>query len=114
MQDSEIQKSPGILAELGEYAVYAFITREVKSIALMMGLLGIKYVTTSCKATAAGCNVMSHAEQTKSDISFRIGYSKKSISLKLGRLIVVKNLGVELLLGEPGKGDCDYSSQKAN
>ena len=101
-------KSPCILAELGKVRVYATIDEGSEINCIDEGFAvknALKYVPTSCKATAAGCNVMSLAGQTETDISLRIGYSKKFITLRLGRMIVVKNLGVEILVGEPGKQD---------
>ena len=101
-------KSPCILAELGESLVCAVIDEGSEINCVDEGFAvkhGMKYVATSCKATAAGCNVMSLAGQTEKDISIKIRYSTKSIVLRLGRMIVVKNLGVEILVGEPGKED---------
>ena len=48
---------------------------------------------------------MQLAGQTKEVVSVRIKHVGFPIVLHLGKLIVVKNLGVELLLGEPAKID---------
>ena len=66
---------------------------------------GIKFERTDCKATAAGSTVMKLSGQTYNDITVTIRHKGKPIVWKLGRLVVVKNLGVDLLVGEPAKID---------
>ena len=65
----------------------------------------IKFVPTECKAVAAGSTSMVLAGQTQDEISPTIVTNNKPILLTLGKLVVVKNLGVDLLVGEPGKLD---------
>ena len=64
---------------------------------------GIRFERTDCKATAAGSTVMKLSGQTNKDITIK--HKGKPIMWKLGRLVVVKNLGVDLLVGEPAKSD---------
>ena len=66
---------------------------------------GILYIPTLCTATAAGSNNMKLAGQTIEDIDMQVEGASRIISLKLGKMVVVKNLGVDTLIGEPGKAD---------
>ena len=66
---------------------------------------GIHFVPTSCMAKAAGSSSMHLAGQTQKDISFKVDVEGHEIMLHLGCMVVVKNLGCDVLLGEPGKVD---------
>ena len=66
---------------------------------------GILYIPTLCTATAAGSNDMKLAGQTIEDIHMKVEGASRIISWKLGKMVVVKNLGVDALIGEPGKAD---------
>ena len=65
----------------------------------------IFFVPTACQVTAAGCNAITLVGQTKNDIILKINCNKKLAHVHIGQMIVVKNLGVDILLGEPGKLD---------
>ena len=65
----------------------------------------IKYVPTDCRAVAAGSTTMALAGQTKEEVSPTISTANDPIVLNLGKMVVVKNLGVDILVGEPGKSD---------
>ena len=65
----------------------------------------IKFVPTSCKAMAAGSNSMKLGGQTLQDIKLEVQGARSPITWDLGKMVVVSNLGVDLLVGEPGKVD---------
>ena len=65
----------------------------------------IQFCPTGCKATAAGSVAMRLAGQTSNDINISIKHSGQPIIWNLGRMVVVKNLGVDFLAGEPAKVD---------
>ena len=67
--------------------------------------ISVKYVPTKCKAIAAGSTSMQLAGQTTEDISINIKHTGKPIKWRLGKLVVVKNLWVDILVGEPAKVD---------
>ena len=100
-------KSPCILAHIASSPVYATID-EGSEINCIDEAFAIKhkiyFVPTTCKATAAGSSAMALAGQTQQNIEIKIA-QKKPINLHLGKMIVVKNLGAEVLVGEPGKAD---------
>ena len=66
---------------------------------------GISYIPTNCVAQAAGANRMKLAGETKDCIMLTLLNTVAPVILNLGKMIVVKNLGVDILIGEPGKAD---------
>ena len=66
---------------------------------------GISYIPTNCVAQAAGANRMKLAGETKDCIMLKLLNTVAPVILNLGRMIVVNNLGVDILIGEPGKAD---------
>ena len=68
---------------------------------------GVTIVPTRDSATAAGKNDLKIVGQTESDFIVNIWTGKKSIQLNLGRALVGKDLGCDVLCGEPGKCDND-------
>ena len=65
----------------------------------------IKYNSTSHMATAAGSTSMPVVGQTLNDITIYPLNCDAPVRWNLGPCIVVENLGVNLLVGEPGKLD---------
>ena len=65
----------------------------------------IEYVPTSFSAKAAGSSPMPLAGESKFDVSMQVQGHSSPITWKLGKCLIVENLGVEVLVGEPGKGD---------
>ena len=65
----------------------------------------IKFNPTSHLATAAGSASMPVVGQTLNDVVLDLVDSNSSVQWNLGLCIVVANLGVNLLIGEPGKLD---------
>ena len=101
-------KSPCILATLGPVPVYVTIDEgsEVNCMDESFAMKNaITFVPTTCRATAAGCSTMVLAGQTKDNIVLNITHNKRVATVHVGKMIIVKNLGVEILLGEPGKVD---------
>ena len=66
---------------------------------------GLQYIPTLYTATAAGSNNMKLAGQTIEDIGMKVEGASRIISWELGKMLVVKNLGSDILIGEPGKAD---------
>ena len=66
---------------------------------------GVRFEKTSCKAKAAGSSRMQLTGQTQDDVIISVKHVGCPILLRLGKMVVVKNLGVDLLLGEPAKID---------
>ena len=100
--------SPCILARLGKAPVYMTIDEgsEVNCIDESFAARNaVTFVPTKCRATAAGSTNMILAGQTKEDIVLTFDHNKEKVILFVGKMIVVKNLGVNILLGEPGKRD---------
>ena len=65
----------------------------------------IKLIPTSCTATAAGSTTMKLAGQTFEDTVLSVQGSEFPIKWDLGKVVIVTNLGVDVLVGEPGKAD---------
>ena len=65
----------------------------------------IKFNPTECVATAAGSTAMNLSGETVNNISISISGSKTPIMMMLGKMVIVRNLGVDVLIGEPGKVD---------
>ena len=101
-------KSPCILATLGPVSVYVTID-EGSEVNCMDESFASKnaiiFVPTTCRATAAGCSTMTLVGQTKENVILKITHNKRVATLHVGKMVIVKNLGVEILLGEPGKVD---------
>ena len=66
---------------------------------------GIKYIPSSCKAMAAGSSSMKLAGQTLFNIDIDVLGARSNVRWSLGKMVVVTNLGVDVLIGEPGKFD---------
>ena len=62
-------------------------------------------VPTACSATAAGNTAMVVTGQTRDNVVLHIPHSSSSIVWDLSKCVVVENLGVDVLIGEPGKVD---------
>ena len=65
----------------------------------------IQFVPTHCVARAAGSNTMVLAGETKYNVTLTLMGTLVPVVLSLGRMVIVKNLGVDILVGEPGKAD---------
>ena len=65
----------------------------------------ITLTPTNCTAMAAGSNSMIVIGQTKGNVTLKIPHNSSSISWDLGKCVVVDNLGVNILIGEPAKID---------
>ena len=65
----------------------------------------IKFTPTSHGARAAGSTSMSVKGQSKENIKLNVNNCETPVIWNLGKCIVVENLGVDLLIGEPGKLD---------
>ena len=101
-------KSPCLPVTLGNATTDAIIDEGSEINCLDEGFavrIDVKYVPTKCKATAAGSTSMQLAGQTTEDITINIKHTGKPIKWRLGKLVVVKNLGVDILVGEPAKVD---------
>ena len=65
--------------------------------------LNIIFVPTACKATAAGSSRMKLVGQTLNDVILYPQGTTDTVCWNLGKAVVVTNLGVDILIGEPGK-----------
>ena len=65
----------------------------------------LRQVSTSCSATAAGDNAMTVTGQTLDNVILHIPNVETPVKWNLFKCVVVKNLGVDVLVGEPGKID---------
>ena len=65
----------------------------------------IGFVPTICKATAANRTTMKLAGQTKENVHMTIQGTQEPVTWNLGNMVVVQNLGNNILIGEPGKQD---------
>ena len=65
----------------------------------------IPFTATRQTAAGAGSTSMTLMGETTSNISLQVPSGNNDIRWDLGKVIVVKNLGVPLLIGEPGKKD---------
>ena len=68
---------------------------------------GLKFNPVSLKAVAAGSNVMQLLGVIPYDIKLRVCDAKDPTDIILKSAVVVKNLGPNILIGEPGKMDND-------
>ena len=64
----------------------------------------IKFIPTPCSASSADSTKMGVVGQTKNDVVISVMHNSPII-WDLGRCVVVKNLSVDMLIGEPGKAD---------
>ena len=62
-------------------------------------------VPTTCSARAAGSTAMVVTGQTLHDVILKVPHEKTSIQWNLSKCVVVEDLGVDILIGEPGKVD---------
>ena len=65
----------------------------------------VNFVPTICTATAAGLTTMKLAGQTKENVIMAVQGTTKPVVWNLGNMVVVRNLGTNILIGEPGKKD---------
>ena len=65
----------------------------------------IDLVPTACSATAAGSTAMKVIGQSRNDVLLRIPNESSKVLWDLGKCVIVENLGVDILIGEPGKID---------
>ena len=63
----------------------------------------INFVPTVCMATAAGSTAMKLAGQTKENVIMAVQGTTKPVVWNLGNMVVVRNLGTNILIGEPGR-----------
>ena len=69
-----------------------------------INLNSIKSIPTPCSASSADSTKMEVVGQTKDDLVITIMHNNP-VMWNLGRCVVVKNLSVDMLIGEPGKVD---------
>ena len=101
-------KSPCLAVTLNNSLTFATIDEGSEINCLDYGFAtknGIKFNPTECVATAAGSTAMNLSGETIDGISISISDSKTPIIVTLGKMVVVRNLGVDILIGEPGKVD---------
>ena len=65
----------------------------------------IALAPTKCTAIAAGSTAMAISGQSKMNVILKIPHESSSISWDLGKCVIVENLGVDILIGEPAKID---------
>ena len=65
----------------------------------------IPFVPTQCVAIAAVSSSICLAVETKDVVSAQDMHTAEPIELDFGKMVIVKNLGVDFLIGEPGKVD---------
>ena len=65
----------------------------------------IQFIPTLCTAKAAGSNSMKLAGQTFQYIVLDVQGSEFPVPWNLGKVVIVSNLGLDILVGEPGKAD---------
>ena len=65
----------------------------------------VPFTATRQTAAGAGSTKMTLMGETISNISLKVNAKKNTVHWNLGKVIIVKNLGVPLLIGEPGKRD---------
>ena len=63
----------------------------------------IAFVPTICTATAANQTTMKLAGQTEENVHMTIQGTREPVTWNLGNMVVVQNLGANILIGEPGK-----------
>ena len=65
----------------------------------------IPFTATRQTAAGAGSTKMTLMGETTSNVSLKVSSRNHDIRWDLGKVVIVKNLGVPLLIGEPGKSD---------
>ena len=101
-------KSPGIVVAIGTEETFAVIDEgsEINCIDHTFAIRNkIAYLPTKCTAYAAGSTNIRLEGETSVNVDTKVVGVKTFITLHLGKMIVVKNLGVDILIGEPGKKD---------
>ena len=101
-------KSPCLAVTLNNRPTFATIDEGSEINCLDYGFAtqnGIRFSPTDCVATAAGSTAMNLSGETIDGISISISDSKTPVIVTLGKMVVVRNLGVDILIGEPGKVD---------
>ena len=67
---------------------------------------GIPIVNSSCKAVGAGNSTIDVVGVTKYDVVAKvIGASNPEVTINIGKMIVIRDLGADALLGQPSKVD---------
>ena len=67
--------------------------------------IGLLFIPTSCVAFAAGSTNIVLAGESKEQVKAMLEHNEAKAEINLGRVVIVKNLGVDVLIGEPGKVD---------
>ena len=102
------EKSPTVAIDINNVASLATVD-EGSEINCMDEKFAIKnkiqFIPTLCTATAAGSNSMKLAGQTFRDIVLDVKGSEFPVHWDLGKVVIVSNLGLDILVGEPGKAD---------
>ena len=65
----------------------------------------MEHIPTNCKAKSAGNMKMTIIGETKKNIVLTVHHPSAMVTWNLGKCIVVQNLGVQILIGEPAKLD---------
>ena len=100
--------SPSIVAFLGNTKIIPIIDEGAELTVINAALvqqLCLPVVSSYHSASAAGSNPLSITGQTCDDITITTLFGNKSVPLHLGKVVVVPNLGCDMLLGEPAKQD---------
>ena len=100
--------SPAIIALLGKTKIVTIIDEGAELSVLNAAVAqraNIPVVPTDHSANAAGSSAIMVIGQTKNDIIITTMFNNTQVPLYLGRVIVVPNLGCDMLLGEPAKQD---------
>ena len=74
----------------------------------------LKVVPSARKATAAGNNNLNIIGETEHDVVVDTRFGSKKVSINLGRITIIPDLGSDLILGEPGKVRNNISTNPAN
>ena len=100
--------SPALLAFLGKLKIIPIID-EGAELSVMDAALALKanipVISTSHSASAAGSSKLNVTGQTRDDIVITSTFGTSTIPIYLGKVIVVPNLGCDMLIGEPAKQD---------
>ena len=65
----------------------------------------IPIMNSSCRAVGAGNSAIDVVGETKYDIVAEVIGTRVPVSINIGKMVVVKDLGADALLGQPGKID---------
>ena len=101
-------KSPSLQLILGVVAALATIDEgsEINCLDYEFATRNkITFVPTQYVVIAAGSSKISLAGETCDSVSAQVKDAKEPTTLIFGKMVVVKNLGVNILIGEPGKKD---------